>query len=113
LSTHTADEDQRPRQTSTSDRMRALRACLSRVPRRVARTVLRGPRRSNAPGLLDRDVRMVKLQQKISGGWRSETGADAFLAIRSYLSTARKQNQTALDVLKQLFTGNPWIPATS
>jgi transposase len=56
---------------------------------------------------------MVKLQQKISGGWRSETGADAFLAIRSYLSTARKQNQTALDVLKQLFTGNPWIPATS
>jgi transposase len=61
----------------------------------------------------ERDIRMVKLQQKISGGWRSETGADAFLTVRSYLSTARKQNQAALDVLKQLFTGTPWIPATS
>lgn len=60
----------------------------------------------------ERDLRMVKLQQKISGGWRSETGADAFLTVRSYLSTARKQNQAALHVLRQLFTGTAWIPAT-
>lgn len=59
----------------------------------------------------ERDIRMVKLQQKISGGWRSETGADAFLTIRSYLSTARKHHRGALDVLRDLFTGNPWIPA--
>jgi len=59
----------------------------------------------------ERDVRMVKLQQKISGGWRSQTGADAFLAVRSYLSTARKQKQGALDVLAELFAGRPWIPA--
>lgn len=59
----------------------------------------------------ERDVRMVKLQQKISGGWRSQTGADAFLAVRSYLSTARKQKQRALDVLAELFAGRPWIPA--
>ena len=58
----------------------------------------------------ERDVRMVKLQQKISGGWRCQTGADAFLAVRSYLSTARKQNQGALDVLQVLFSGNAWIP---
>ena len=59
----------------------------------------------------ERDIRMVKLQQKISGGWRSHTGADAFLDVRSYLSTARKNNQAALDVLRDLFTGNTWIPA--
>ena len=61
----------------------------------------------------ERDVRMVKLQQKISGGWRSKTGAKAFLDVRSYLSTARKHNQGAIDVLRQLFTGNPWLPAAA
>jgi hypothetical protein len=54
---------------------------------------------------------MIKLQQKISGSWRTETGADAFLTVRSYLSTARKQRRAALDVLRDLFTGNTWIPA--
>ena len=40
---------------------------------------------------------MAKLQQKISGGWRSETGARSCLAARSYLSTARKHHHRALD----------------
>src|SRR5450756_1637650 len=61
----------------------------------------------------ERDVRMVKLQQKISGGWRSETGAKAFLDVRSYLSTARKHNQGAMDVLRDLFAGRPWLPAAA
>ena len=61
----------------------------------------------------ERDVRMVKLQQKISGGWRSKLGATAFLAVRSYLSTARKHRQTALTVLRELFCGRPWVPATA
>ena len=59
----------------------------------------------------ERDIRMVKLQQKISGGWRSDTGAEAFLDVRSYLSTARKHGQSAMVVLRDLFTGQPWIPA--
>lgn len=59
----------------------------------------------------ERDIRMIKLQQKISGSWRSETGADAFLTIRSYLSTARKHHRSALDVLREVLTGNPKIPA--
>lgn len=60
----------------------------------------------------ERDIRMIRLQQKISGNWRSETGADAFLTVRSYLSTARKQGRNALGVLTDLFTGSPWLPVT-
>ena len=58
----------------------------------------------------ERDVRMVKLQQKISGCWRTTTGAEAFLDIRSYLATAAKHHRDALDVLGELFTTGPWIP---
>ena len=61
----------------------------------------------------ERDIRMVKLQQKISGGWRSDTGAEAFLDVRSYLNTARKNGQSAMVVLRDLFTDQPWIPALS
>ena len=53
---------------------------------------------------------MVKLQQKISGGWRSENGAEAFLDVRSYLGTAHEHGQSAMVVLRDLFTGQPWIP---
>ena len=59
----------------------------------------------------ERDLRMVKLQQKISGCWRTLAGAETFLAIRSYLSTARKQGMNPLVVLGQLFAGHPWLPA--
>ena len=62
---------------------------------------------------VERDVRMAKLQQKISGGWRSNTGAEAFLAVRSYLSTASKHGEQAMDVLRELFTSDAWQPATA
>lgn len=60
----------------------------------------------------ERDLRPVKLQQKISGTWRTLQGLADFAAVRSYLSTAAKHGQDALDVLKQLFTTGPWMPAT-
>ena len=64
-------------------------------------------------GQAERDLRMVKLQQKISGCWRTLAGAEAFLALRSYLATARKQGRNPLAVLGQLFQGQAWLPAPS
>ena len=61
--------------------------------------------------LSQRDLRMIKLQQKISGCWRTTQGGERFLAIRSYLSTARKQGQRPIDVLAALAAGQPWLPA--
>jgi transposase len=63
--------------------------------------------------LCERDLRMVKLQQKISGCWRTREGAHAFLTVRSYTSTARKHDQRPLDVLGQLVAGQAWLPARS
>jgi transposase len=59
----------------------------------------------------ERDLRMVKLQQKISGCWRTLPGAQAFLTVRSYVATARKQGLNPLAALRQLFEGHPWLPA--
>jgi transposase len=58
----------------------------------------------------ERDLRMVKLQQKISGCWRTLAGAEAFLTVRSYISTARKHGMEVLGVLRRLFESNPWLP---
>jgi transposase len=61
--------------------------------------------------LAESDIRMVKLQQKISGCWRTDDGAERYLRVRSYISTARKQGQRPLDVLAQLAAGRAWLPA--
>jgi transposase len=58
----------------------------------------------------ERDIRMVKLQQKISGSWRTKAGADHFCAIRSYVSTMKKHGHDVLDGLHQLFDGRVWLP---
>lgn len=60
--------------------------------------------------LAERDIRMMKVQQKISGTFRSEEGAKAFCRIRGYISTARKNALGAMDALTRLFEGNPFVP---
>jgi transposase len=62
----------------------------------------------------ERDLRMIKAQQKISGSWRTLTGARRFARIRSYISTVRKHGINPLTALRDLFAGRPWLlPATS
>lgn len=58
----------------------------------------------------ERDIRMMKLKQKISGCFRSPDGARQFCRIRGYISTLRKQGLTVLDALKRLFLNNPVLP---
>ncbi len=53
----------------------------------------------------ERDLRMVKVQQKVSGTFCSDAGADAFCRIRSVCSTWRKQGRSALDALEAAFAG--------
>jgi hypothetical protein len=56
----------------------------------------------------ERDLRMIKLQQKTSGCFRTEEGAERFCRLRSYISTMRKQGQGALPALAGVCRGQPW-----
>ncbi|HZM79897.1 MAG TPA: transposase, partial [Candidatus Limnocylindrales bacterium] len=58
----------------------------------------------------ERDIRMIKLRQKVSGCLRTLVGAQQFCVIRSYLSTAAKHGVHALEALVMLTQGTPWIP---
>lgn len=61
----------------------------------------------------ERDLRMIKVQQKVSGGFRTEQGITMFCRIRSYLSTLRKQGIALFSALKHTLSGNPVLPAFS
>lgn len=58
----------------------------------------------------ERDLRMVKCKQKISGGFRTSNGADQFARIRGFISTARKQGWNILDSIQAIFYQNLPIP---
>lgn len=59
----------------------------------------------------ERDVRMIKVQQKVSGTFRSVTGAVHFLRIRGYLSTLRKQGKPQFSALEATLRGQPTLPS--
>jgi transposase len=61
--------------------------------------------------LAERDLRMLKVQQKIAGGFRSKEGAEAFARIRGSISTLRKQGQPVLAAIEAVFAGHPLVPS--
>ena len=61
--------------------------------------------------LAERDVRMMKVKQKISGTFRMRSGVETFCAIHSYLSTARKQGYSVLDAIQDALQGQPFYPS--
>jgi hypothetical protein len=61
--------------------------------------------------LAERDLRMMKVKQKVSGCFRTTTGAQAFCRIRSYISTTKKQGHNVIAALKSGFLGTPLAPA--
>ncbi len=58
----------------------------------------------------ERDIRAIKIQQKISGGFRTESGAVEFCRIRSYLSTTGKNGVDPCEAIAFALRGNPWLP---
>ena len=50
---------------------------------------------------------MIKVQQKVSGCFRSTQGAERFCVISSYISTVRKQGMNLQEYIKSAFVGNP------
>lgn len=60
--------------------------------------------------LAERDVRMIKVKQKVSGTFRTLDGASTFCILRAYISTVRKQGQRVIDALHDVLVGKPYVP---
>jgi transposase len=63
--------------------------------------------------LAERDVRMVKIKQKVSGTFRTRSGAETFCAIHSYISTARKHGLNVIDAIYDALTGSSFMPSSA
>jgi hypothetical protein len=105
--------------TDTADRATKLRAKHHALARRLINReddYLRfttNPQVSFDNNAAEREIRMIKVRQKVSGCLRTLTGAEQFCAIRSYLATARKHDIGFFHALATLAEGRPWLPAFS
>ena len=61
--------------------------------------------------LAERDIRMIKVKQKVSGGFRTDRGAKNFGCIRGYISTVKKNAVNVFQAVREAFLGNPFIPS--
>nr|MDU9046776.1 IS66 family transposase [Candidatus Electrothrix aestuarii] len=61
----------------------------------------------------ERDARMMKVKQKVSGCFRTFEGAERFASIRGYISTARKNSKNIFEAIRDAFLGNPFIPTAA
>lgn len=61
----------------------------------------------------ERDLRMMKLRQKIAGTFRSEEGALNFCRVRGFIATVKKHNRPVLPELGRVFEGTPFVPTTA
>lgn len=101
------DEKERPKWKRGRLKRSKSRALLERL-REYEDDVLRFTEITEVPftnNQGENDIRMTKVQQKISGCFRSQNGADMFCLIRSYVSSCRKQDVSASEALRSLFEG--------
>ena len=59
----------------------------------------------------ERDIRMLKVKGKVSGCFRTVTGAEVFCRLRSYIVSCQKQGMALLECLRSVFAGSPILPA--
>jgi transposase len=85
------------------DRLRKHQACVL--------AFLRDPSIPFTNNQAEQDLRMLKVQQKISGCFRTLDGAKTFARIRSYASTVRKHGLDILDALQNALAGSPFCPS--
>ena len=114
LSKAEAGDPPRPRRPGTRGRVKQSPACnLIRRLREHHNEVLRFLTDRRVPfdnNQSERDLRMPKLKQKVSGCFRSDIGAGDFAIIRSYLLTLRKQSDDLFNSLVLTFQGRPPMP---
>lgn len=75
--------------------------------------ILRFSTNFNVPftnNLAERDLRMIKVKEKISGTFASYKGGEIFARIRGYISTLKKNNRPVLEELNNVLAGKPYIP---